>query len=243
MIDAARWVLVVTVIALEIPYPLVHGSARDTLTVVTVVVFATAAVVNAAATGRWWHGPSLLLVVGGGAFAAEALGVHTGYPFGRYRYLRGLGPSVAQVPVVVPLAWVMMAQPSAAVARRLARSRAARIVVGAAAMSTWDIFLDPQLVYAGHWRWFDRTPHLPGVGDVPLSNLGGWLLVTLVLMAAMSLWSGREADDPPSIALWVWTWLGSTVANLAFFDRPWVALWGFVGMGVIGVPLSRQLAR
>jgi putative membrane protein len=51
------------------------------------------------------------------------------------------------------------------------------------------------------------------------------------------------ADDTLPLSLWLWTWGSSVLANLAFFDRPWVALAGGVGMSVIAIPLIRVLQR
>jgi putative membrane protein len=41
----------------------------------------------------------------------------------------------------------------------------------------------------------------------------------------------------------LWTWLGSVVANLAFFGRPWVALLGGAAMGLVVVPYVEMLTR
>ena len=239
------WALTIAVVALEIPYPLMHGHARNVLTIATVLVFALASLAHAATYGSAWRAVVLLLVVGGGGFAAEAIGVHTGYPFGRYHYTGGLGATVAGVPLVIPLAWVMMAHPAASAARRIVHGRAAAVVVATVAFAAWDVFLDPQMVAARHWTWSDPSTHLPGVDNVPLSNFGGWLLVALVLLAMLQLATRSEPmhDDRPALALWVWTWLSSTLANLAFFGRPAVAGWGFLAMGVVGMPLLVRLAR
>jgi putative membrane protein len=232
-------------VALQIPYPLLHGHARDVLTVVTVVVFAAASVTHALATRSWRTAAAVLVVFGMGGFAAEVVGVHTGVPFGDYRYTGGLGTDVAAVPLVVALAWAMMAWPAMCVAARLTTGRPARAAVALAALATWDVFLDPQMVDARHWRWLHTDPHLPGIDDVPVSNFGGWLLVSLVLMTAahIVIRDGSARDDGPMVALWLWTWLSSTVANVAFFHRPAVAGWGFVAMGVVGVPLLTSLRR
>jgi uncharacterized membrane protein len=239
----AVWLLASAVVALEIPYPLTHGDVRDALTVTTVLVFCAASVVHAARSDGPSYAVALLVVAGVGGFSAEAFGVHTGVPFGRYRYTGGLGPTLLDVPLVVPLAWVMMTHPALVVARRIAQRALPRILVGAVALASWDVFLDPQMVRAGHWRWASTTPHLAGVADVPLTNFAGWLLVAAVLMTALVgfLRSERTADDAPATALWVWTWLSSTLAFLAFLGRPAVAGWGFLAMGLAGVPLLAQL--
>lgn len=41
----------------------------------------------------------------------------------------------------------------------------------------------------------------------------------------------------------IWTWLGSGLGNLVLFDRPAVAGWGLLGMGVGVLPYLVVLAR
>ena len=50
-------------------------------------------------------------------------------------------------------------------------------------------------------------------------------------------------DDRPMLAIWIWTWLSSALANVAFFHRPAVAAWGFAAMAVVGVPLLWSMLR
>ena len=189
----------------------------------------------------------------------------TGWPFGRYAYAGTLGPQVLGVPVIIPLAWTMMAWPTLLAGRALARAGAARwgsgsgsgparwlpVPIAAWALTSWDLFLDPQMVAAGHWTWADPTPALPGVPGIPLTNYAGWLLVALVVHAALHALvpdpsPGTPAADgwgPPAVLL-VWTWAGSTAANLLWFERPAVGLWGAAAMGaVVGPYLVAQLRR
>jgi len=240
------WAAAAVVVATEIAYPLVHGHVRNAFTVTTVVMFASVSWLHARVTRGRRYATALVAVAAGGGFLAELSGVHTGIPFGDYRYTGGLGPTVAAVPLVVAAAWLMMAHPARVVAERLSRRRPARIAVTAVALAAWDVFLDPQMVAAHHWHWSDPTPHLPGVGDVPLSNFGGWFLVAALIAVALDAASPREVaggDDGPMLLLWMWTWLSSTLANAAFFHRPAVAAWGFVAMGVVGVPLLVRLRQ
>ncbi|MCU1603234.1 MAG: hypothetical protein JWO22_3943 [Frankiales bacterium] len=216
-------------IALEIAYPLTAGTARDRLTVVTVLVFLAASVVHAVqAQGPYWAARFLVVVVPV-SLAVEALGVRTGFPFGDYGYDGGLGPSAFQVPLVVPLAWAMFAYPALVVGQLLGRPWLA----GTVGLAAWDLFLDPQMVAAHHW-------HFAG-GSVPVSNYLGWLLTAGALMAVLSRLSWRPPLTAVPVALFLWTWLGSTLANAAFFGRPGTAAAGFVGMGLVGVPLVRRL--
>jgi putative membrane protein len=235
-----------TVLA-QIGYPLVGGTARDVLTVVTVLLFATASLAHAAVTRGRRAAAALLLVAGGGGLLAEAAGVATGIPFGRYAYAGTLGPAVLGVPLVIPLAWVMMAWPAYLVGARLGarRGRAARVLTAAAALASWDLFLDPQMVDAGHWRWVDPSPALPGVPAVPLTNYAGWALVAVVLMAALDRVAPVSASivDAVPCALYLWTYASSVLAHAAFFGLPASAAWGGLGMGLVAVPLARSLLR
>lgn len=239
-------VLAGAVVLAQIAYPLTPvGTARDRLTVVTVLLFTAASVVHAA-TGRGTRAAvALVVVAGGGGLLAEAVGVRTGVPFGRYAYAGTLGPSVLGVPIVIPLAWLMMAWPAYLVGVRLARGPIARVAVAAAALASWDLFLDPQMVDAGHWHWSDPSPALPGVPAVPLTNYAGWALVALVLMVVLdrTVRTGPSTPDTVPYALYLWTYGSSVLALAAFFGLPAAALWGGLGMGAVAVPLAWSLRR
>jgi uncharacterized membrane protein len=249
--DAAL-VLGVAAVLAQITYPLLHGEALRAATIGAVLFFTAASLTHAVA---WWGlraGAAVLVTAGAIGLAAEAVGVATGVPFGRYAYAGTLGPQVLGVPVLVPLAWTMMAYPALLLGRRLAgrtaegRARRVRVaLLGGATLAAWDLFLDPQMVAAGHWTWAEPRPSLPGVQVVPLTNAVGWLLVGVVLVAALDR---VLPASPPDVArealpaaLLAWTWLGSTLANLAFFHRPWVALYGGVGLGLLVAPYLRSL--
>ena len=238
------WALLAVVVACQIAYPLVEGTARDRLTVATVLV--TLAAVAAHAVVRFGARVAggllgLVLVVAG---ATEILGVHTGVPFGNYSYGRGLGPDIAGVPLVIPAAWAMTAYPALLVARHLTlrHGPAATALVGGWALASWDVFLDPQMAEEGYWRWTDPSPALPGSPDVPLTNYAGWLIVAIALMALLDRLTPRRAgDDRMPGALYLWTYAAQVLGNLAFFGRPAVALLGGVAMGLVALPYARTL--
>jgi uncharacterized membrane protein len=239
-------VLAAAVVLAQVAYPLTPvGTARDRLTVATVLLFAAASVLHAAISRGARASVALVVVVGGGGLLAEAVGVATGVPFGRYSYAGTLGPTALGVPLVIPLAWVMMAWPAYLVGVRLGRGRLARVAIAAAALASWDLFLDPQMVDAGHWHWSDPSPALPGVPTVPLTNYAGWALVALVLMALLdrTVRTGPSTLDGVPYALYLWTYASSVLALAAFFGLPAAALWGGLGMGAVALPLAWSLAR
>jgi carotene biosynthesis associated membrane protein len=229
----------------QIAYPLLDGEPLRLVTIATVLLLAGAALTHAAATFGTRAAVALLVTAGGLGLAAEAVGVATGFPFGSYAYAGTLGPELLGVPLVVPLAWTMLAYPCLLLGRRLGRRRAAaRALAGGLALAAWDLFLDPQMVADGHWTWRFPEPALPGVPGVPLTNYAGWVLVAVTMVAALDRALPRRAvpEGVPAAVL-AWTWLGSALGNLAFFDRPWVALYGGVALGVLAGPYLVRLLR
>jgi putative membrane protein len=230
---------VATVLA-QIAYPLVHGSSRNLLTVVTVCLFAAATVSHAWSSCGARATCLVLLVTLGLGWGAEVCGVHTGFPFGHYTYSDTLGARRWGVPLVVGLAWTMLAWPAALVARRVVAGFGARVVVGAWGLASWDLFLDPQMVAAGHWRWRHPSPHLPGVDSVPLTNYAGWLLVAALISLALQglLRSRPVTDDRAPLVLFAWTYVSSVLALGVFLHLPAAAAWGALGMGLVALPLA-----
>jgi putative membrane protein len=229
----------------QVCYPLLDGAALRAVTVATVLLLAAAALAHAGAVVGARAAGTLVLLAGGTALAVEAIGVRTGVPFGAYTYTGSLGPAALGVPLVVPLAWVMMAYPCLLLGRRLGGGRRAAVALsGGGTLAAWDLYLDPQMVAAGHWRWLHPEPALPGVPGIPLTNYAGWLLVGVLMIGLLdrTVPGGPARDGLPATVLG-WTWLGSAVGSVAFFDRPWVALYGGVAMGLAVLPYLRRVLR
>lgn len=233
-------VLAGAVVALQAPYPFLGSEARSVLTIVTVVVFFAASTGHALA----WRGARftalLVAVTAGGGLAVELAGVHTGWPFGEYRYTGTLGPQAAGVPLVIPLAWTMMAYPALLVGKVITTQRVAGPLVAGWALASWDLFLDPQMVDAGHWVWAAGGPAVLGI---PLSNFAGWTLVAVVMMALLWPATAPAGGDRPLLLLYLWVYGSSLVAHLLFFGLPGAALLGGAGMGVVAAALLRALRR
>jgi putative membrane protein len=236
--------LLVLAVAAQIAYPVVTGDLRDTLTVLIVVVVAAAWLCSAASTRGATVFAVLALATVLGGFGVEVLGVHTGFPFGSYRYTDSLGTRLFGVPIVIAGAWPMLAWPAAVAARHLARGYPARVLIGAWALTAWDVFLDPQMVADEHWRWRHPSLHLPGVPDVPLTDYLGWFAVALLVSAVLQrVLTGPAREDRWPLGYYVWTWAASTLALLAFLGLAAAAFWGCVAMGTVAIPLMRVLAR
>jgi uncharacterized membrane protein len=235
------WALTGATVLVQIVYPLLPATARTEVTVVSVLLFSSAAVSDATRVHGPRGGAVLLAVAGGGGLLVETVGVHTGVPFGRYAYTGDLGVQILGVPAVVPLAWTMMAWPALVVGRALAR-RLPVALVGGLALAAWDLFLDPQMVDAGHWIWAHPQPALPLVPGVPLTNYAGWVVVSVAVVGALDrLLPGHARPPGPGAALYLWTYGSSVLAHVVFFDRPGSALVGGLVMGALALPFAHAL--
>ncbi|MFI8565072.1 carotenoid biosynthesis protein [Rhodococcus sp. NPDC078407] len=259
-------VVAAAAVGCQIVYPLVSGPTRDAVTVAVVAFLALASILHAVLhRGALWA-VVLFLVTAGTGFASEMVGTATGIPFGEYFYAQNrLGPSLFDVPVVVPLAWTAGFYPIwcavTFVVRRLGqtqvRATGLRIAAVAVGMVGWDLYLDPQMVTDGQWTWTSGAVGLPGVPSIPLTNYLGWLVVATLMAAAMETLdraignrrpSGepRPSDDAVPIGLFMWTWLGSALAHAVFLDGPelrYSAVYGFLVMGAVGIPLVSMGVR
>ena len=165
----------------QIVWVLLPDDLRDPATTAAVLLLAAAGASHAAMHRGVAWAATLYGTTAAIGLAVEAVGTATGYPFGEYRYGDSLGPMVLDVPLLIPLAWCMAVYPMLLLARGLATRRAHVVLIGAWTITAWDLFLDPQMVGEGHWRFADPTPALPGSPGIPLTNYAGWFLTGLLI--------------------------------------------------------------
>jgi len=269
----AAWLAAGLVVAVQIPYPLLPkgGNGRLWLTACQVVAFFIASASHAVYRRGWAFAAGYVVLAVGLGFVAEVVGVHTGWPFGRYSYTGKLAPEIAGVPPVIVLGWAMMTYPALLLARWLTRQppgspsgggrrhRAAMAAAaGGALLAGWDLFLDPRMVAEGVWEWAPGNG--PTLNGIPLTNTAGWLLVGTILVALVDRLPDRAsqsssapaasgawpAGDGVPLMLLCWTYGSWVLACLAFFGEPLVALAGGVGMALpllVAFPAAARAIR
>jgi uncharacterized membrane protein len=193
---------------------------------ITVGVSITAGLVIALLWGVW--GAAATLRVAGSILAlswvAEVIGSRTGIPFGMYSYTDALQPQILNVPLQIPLGWLMMLPPSWAIAQVIADRIKPRwefpafVALSALAMTAWDLFLDPMMVTWRMWAW--ESPG--GYFGIPWINYLGWLLVSA--LATLLIRPGK-LPVLPLLMIYTTVWLLKT-AGLGIF-------WGLPGPAVV----------
>ncbi len=233
-LHALPWILAGAAILAQISWILIPAGSRELITSAVVVLFTAASLSHAwQQFGASWMVRFALISAAFG-LAIELVGHTTDVPFGPYDYTDLLQPQILGVPVIVPLAWTMMAYPCLLLARGLTQRWV--VPLAAVGLTTWDFFLDPQMVGEGYWVWERTQPALPGIPGIPLQNYVGWFLGSLLLMWAVNRLPRHDADLGVPLLLYGWMWLGGIVANAVFLGRPSVAVVGGLGMAVLGVP-------
>lgn len=133
------------------------------------------------------------------SLGSELLGTSTGFPFGDYSYLSGLGYKIAGlVPFTIPLSWFYLGISSYLLARGcLLTNRTAwwrgglALVIGAMLLMSWDFVLDPAMSQTAMPFWYWHTPG--AFFGMPYQNFAGWFFTGLVFMAiAAALWGNSD---------------------------------------------------
>jgi len=221
--------LLTAFIFLQMSYPLVKGDALRWITVSTVLIGALYVYFDALLNYGARFANILALITLIFSLLIEAIGQKTQWPFGEYQYSTTLGIRIFEVPLIVPLAWLMMSYPVLIVARRTTSSWV--FIVGGFGLAAWDLFLDPQMVAANRWSWVIKGAHVPFEKSIPLSNYFGWLFSGMVLMALLNQLLPKErrkkAERTKHVEILLgWTLFSGIIGNIFFFHQPGVALIG-----------------
>jgi putative membrane protein len=113
-------------------------------------------------------------------FAAEWIGVHTGYLFGNYSYGDALGPKLDAIPLLIGINWYLLAMSSHWLVAKLKQSLLVSVTIGAGLMTGVDILIEPVAVDLGFWTWQN--------GTIPWTNYLGWFLISLPMQWICFTW-------------------------------------------------------
>jgi putative membrane protein len=128
---------------------------------------------------------------------SELLGTSTGFPFGAYSYLSGLGYKIAGlVPFTIPLSWCYMGFSAFLVSATIMRLgkgwgyRLVAIALGSLMLTSWDFVLDPAMSQTAYpfWEWHQAGEFY----GMPYQNFVGWFGTGALFMTVASLIWGKD---------------------------------------------------
>ena len=223
------------VLSLALPALQFHASEKTFLQALALMVLLQIAFVLNALYRAWGWWGMLRSVIGVVllSWIVQAIVIRSGLPYGQLSYTSGLQPQVLSVPLLVPLAWMMMLPPGWAIARLITRRMSGClmhlvfIAISAVAFTGWGLYFDPLLVHLGFEQW---TP-VGGFSGVPWLNFIGWLFVSGVITFGLS-----PKRIPGGVLLLVYglTWLVDFISLFVFWGMPGPA---FAGFGLMGIML------
>lgn len=138
--------------------------------------------------------PSVVL-----SLCSELLGTSTGFPFGNYHYLEGLGYKIAGlVPFTIPLSWFYLGMVCYLMARAGLRDRGwisqlGAIALGALLLTAWDFVLDPAMSQTSFPFW--QFAEVGAFFGMPYRNITGWLGTgTIFMSVAAFFWRNTKIN-------------------------------------------------
>jgi uncharacterized membrane protein len=142
---------------------------------------------------------TFLIASVGISLTSELLGTSTGFPFGGYSYLSGLGTKIADlVPFTIPLSWFYMGMVCFLLANTILREgkhwmqRVEAIALAAMMLTSWDFVLDPAMSQAQYpfWEWHQFGAFF----GMPLQNFAGWMGTGALFMTVAALVGGKNSQ-------------------------------------------------
>ncbi|MGA9382660.1 MAG: carotenoid biosynthesis protein, partial [Phormidium sp.] len=165
--------------------------------VINIILGAIAVSIFAYRTWGIWPWLSFMFPAMMISVSSELLGTSTGFPFGDYHYLNGLGYKIADlVPFTIPISWFYMGIVCYAIARagiRLAEKpsflrQLGAIALGALMFTSWDFALEPAMsqTIVPFWYWEQAGAFF----GTPYQNYVGWYGTSFFFMSvAAILWN------------------------------------------------------
>ncbi len=181
-------------------------------------------------TWGWWSMLRTSLGVVLLAWVVQAIVIKSGLPYGKLQYTSLLQPQVLNVPLLIPLAWLMMLPPAWAVAKLITRKlsgclmRFTYIAVSALVFTAWGFYFDPLMTHLGIITW---NP-IGSFYGTPWPNYLGWVLVSGVITFGVS---PKRLPGGALILVYGLTWVIEFLSLLLFWDLAVPALVGFCLMG------------
>jgi uncharacterized membrane protein len=202
--------------------------------------------------GRW-HCLGFMIPAIGLSLVSELLGTSTGFPFGHYHYLSGLGYKIAGlVPFTIPLSWFYIGFSAYIIVRTGLETLAipqilkyiGAIGFGSLLLTSWDFVLDPAMSQTTMPFWIWEQPG--AFFGMPYENFAGWFGTGVVFMTvATVIWRLKPLRLPHDklglpLAVYLGNFAFATIASLA--AGIYIPILLGLGLGILPLLFFYQLA-
>jgi uncharacterized membrane protein len=221
--------------------------------VVYMLLGMSAVAIYAYRTLGMWHCLGFMIPAIGLSLVSELLGTSTGFPFGHYHYLSGLGYKIAGlVPFTIPLSWFYIGFSTYIIARAGLETLAipqvwkyvGAIGFGSLLLTSWDFVLDPAMSQTTipFWVW-----EQPGAFfGMPYQNFVGWFGTGAVFMTvATFIWQLKPLTLPHRqlglpLAIYLSNFGFATITSIA--AGIYVPILLGLGLGIVPLLVLYQMA-
>ncbi|MBN1283344.1 MAG: carotenoid biosynthesis protein [Proteobacteria bacterium] len=195
------------------------------------------------------------------AWASEYSSIHNGFPYGEYHYVYENMQGelmIAGVPFFDSLSYSFLTFAGYAMAAfALGRERASGILaalLGALLTMLLDVIIDPiatmgELWFLGNIHYYAHPGFYFGV---PLTNFGGWFLVSFAIIGLnLSTWKGfprlfeSRVPGPGSRSSWLYPAFYAGIAAFSIFMSFWIGRWRLVlaSSAILGIVMAAACLR
>lgn len=114
----------------------------------------------------------IFLVIALIGYLSEVIGVKTGFVFGKYAYMEGLGPKIFNVPLVISLNWAILVCCGAIIAFHFFKSSFLACFLSASLITTIDFLIEQSAPQLDFWIFENGMPGL--------HNYIGWWCLSFI---------------------------------------------------------------
>ena len=112
-------------------------------------------------------------------FVLEVLGSNYGIVFGQYDYTKLWKLQLFGTPLAIGLLWIMISICGWSLVQDLkTESKTLKVILGAAAVTLYDVVLEQVAIRQGYWKWQN--------GVIPLTNYLSWFLIAIITIGYLS---------------------------------------------------------
>jgi putative membrane protein len=135
----------------------------------------------------------LVITVMSIGFISEIIGVNTGLIFGDYKYGTLMGWEIADTPMLIAVAWLIVTLSAWNIAKLGAFGKIATIFLASSITVLFDLLLEQFATAYGLWTWSN--------GIIPLKNYITWFFVSMIIFAIFAIYNNQKQVSLYSIGV------------------------------------------